>query len=529
MPKILVTDPLSEEGLAQLFEATDMQVDLKIGIPATEIIEIIGDYDALLVRSQTKVTADIITAAKNLKVIGRAGVGVDNIDVRAATKAGILVINAPDGNTITTAEFSFAMMMALARHIPQATKSLLDGRWERNKFVGAELRDKVLGIVGLGRIGAEVAKRAQVFSMHVIAYDPFLTPARAEKLGVKAGTLEDVITKADFITVHTPLTKETHHLIGEKELSRMKKGVRIINCARGGIIDEMALCKALDDGIVQGAAFDVFEKEPPIDHPLLQYPQVIATPHLGASTNEAQINVAVDVAGGIVQLLRGGVYPHTVNLPSLPAELRQQIQPFADLGEVLGSLAAQVMQQGVQSVQIQYEGEPSQLQVDPITRATLKGILQQHYGEEVHLISVALLAEEIGIDVSETKIPRNQTYGNHIRVTLVGDTESVTVAGTYIKGLGIRIVDIGGYPLDISPSDYLVTTWHHDVPGIIGSVGSVLGKAGINIASMQVGRVNEGGQALMVIAVDRAVADEHVHEIESTNGILRVKYIELPL
>ena len=529
MPKILVTDPLSEQGLAQLFEAKDMEVVLKVGIPAAEIIEIIGDYDALLVRSQTKVTADIIAAGKNLKVIGRAGVGVDNIDVRAATKAGILVINAPDGNTITTAEFTFAMMMALVRHIPQATHSLLDGRWERNKFVGAELRDKVLGIVGLGRIGAEVAKRAQAFSMQVIAYDPFLTAARAEKLGVKAGTLDEVITQADFITVHTPLTKETHHLIGEKELSRMKKGVRIINCARGGIIDEMALCKALDDGIVAGAAFDVFEKEPPVDHPLLSYPQVIATPHLGASTHEAQINVAVDVAGGVVQLLRGGVYPHTVNLPSLAPEVRQQVQPFADLGEVLGSFAAQVMQQGVQSVRIQYDGEPAQQQVDPITRAILKGVLQHHYGEEVHLISVALIAEEMGIDVSETKGPRHQTYGNHIRVQLAGETETVSVAGTYIKGLGVRIVEINGYPLDISPSEFMVTTWHNDVPGIIGNVGSVLGKAGINIASMQVGRSQEGGQALMAIAVDRAVADDDVKAIAQTQGILRVKYIELPL
>ncbi len=529
MAKILVTDPLSEQGLSQLLEASDMQVDQKIGIPAAEIIEIIGEYDALLVRSQTKVTAEIIAAGKNLKVIGRAGVGVDNIDVRAATKAGVLVINAPDGNTITTAEFSFAMMMALARHIPQATHSLLDGKWERNKFVGIELRAKTLGVVGLGRIGAEVAKRAQVFGMTVIAFDPFLTVARAEKLGVKAGTLEEVITQSDFITVHTPLTKDTHHLISTNEFNKMKKGVRIINCARGGIIDENALCQALDAGIVAGAAFDVFEKEPPVDHPLLAYPQVIATPHLGASTQEAQINVAVDVAAGVVQLLRGGIYAHIVNFPSLPPETRQQVQPFADLGETLGTFAAQIMQEGLQSVQIQYEGDVANHQSDPITRAILKGVLQHHYAEEVHLISVALIAEEMGIQVAETKIPRTQSSSSLIRVKLVGDKHTVNLAGTYIKDIGVRIIEINGYPLDIAPSENMIITWHHDVPGIIGTVGTVLGKKAINIASMQVGRIQEGGEALMVIAIDRTLDDEDLNAIATTQGLSRVKYIELPL
>ncbi len=529
MKRILVTDPLSELGLAKLQEAQDMEVVIEVGAPKDRIMEIIGDFDALLVRSQTKVTADILQAGKRLKVVGRAGVGVDNIDVKAATKAGVLVINAPDGNTITTAEFSFAMMMALARHIPQAYQSLQSGKWDRNRFLGVELRGKVLGIVGLGRIGTEVAKRAQVFGMKVVAYDPFLTPARAEKLGVKVGSLDETIAHADFITIHTPLIKETKHLISTREFGLMKKGVRILNCARGGIIDEVALKQALEDGIVAGAALDVFEEEPGVGNALLAYPQVIATPHLGASTEEAQVNVAVDVADGVVKLLRGEVYPHTVNLPPLAPEALQAIQPYTELGEIIGSFASQLMYKGVQKVHIQYEGEPSGLEVDHITRATLKGVLSHHYREEVHLISAPLIAQEMGIEFVESKAPVTKTQNNRIRVTLSADGTSVSVAGTVAQGHRPRIVEVDDYSVDIAPQAAMLVTWHKDRPGIIGRVGSVLGLAGINIASMQVGRNVEGGQAIMLISVDRQVTDESLQAIRDAMDMERVSYIELPI
>lgn len=529
MARILVTDALSELGLEQLEQAHDMEVVLKIGAKPEEILSVIAEFDALLVRSQTKVTAELLQAGKRLKVVGRAGVGVDNIDVRAATKAGIVVINAPDGNTVTTAEFTFAMMQALARHIPQAHKSLREGKWDRGRFVGVELRGKTLGIVGLGRIGAEVAKRSQAFGMTVVAYDPFLTPSRAEKLGVKGCSLHDTIRQADFITVHTPLMKETHHLISDKEFAAMKRGVRILNCARGGIIDEAALLRALDEGIVAGAALDVYEEEPPRENPLLRYEQVVATPHLGASTEEAQVNVAVDVAKGVIEILRGGTYPHTVNLPPLSAESRDAVEPYVRLAEVLGSLVAQVATDGVRKVHIQYDGEPAQLVIDPITRSALKGVLARHYREEVHLISAALLAEEMGIEVVESKMPRQGAYANLVRVVLSGETGEVAAAGTYVKGLGMRIVEIAGFPVDLAPTPAMLMTWHRDTPGIIGRVGSVLGLAGINIASMQVGRAEEGGQAIMLLAVDRPVSDDSVQAIRDAVGMDRVAYLELPV
>lgn len=529
MHRILVTDPLSELGLQKLLDASDMEVVQQIGASEEEICAMIGDFDALLVRSQTKVTAAILQAGKKLQVVGRAGVGVDNIDVRAATKAGVLVINAPDGNTITTAEFTFAMMLALARNIPQAHLSLHSELWERSRFQGVEVRDKTLGIVGLGRIGAEVAKRAQVFGMEVIAYDPFLTPARAEKLGVKAATLTETITVADFITVHTPLTKETRHLISDKEFALMKRGVRLLNCARGGIIDEAALLRALDDGVVAGVALDVYEQEPAIGNPLLRYDQVIATPHLGASTEEAQVNVAIDVADGVVRLLRGGSYPHTVNLPPLPAETRQVIAPFAELAEVLGAFAAQLVSgDSIVRAHIHYEGEIASHTLDPMTRAALKGLLSHFHTEEVNVLSALLVAEELGVDITESK-SQTASHPATIRLTLQGKAEEVTVAGTVLKGHGMRIEEINGYPVDVAPTAAMLMTWHRDRPGIIGRVGSVLGLAGINIASMQVGRREEGGQAIMLMAVDRPVAEDSVRAIRDAMDMDRVAYIELPL
>ncbi|HHY67102.1 MAG TPA: phosphoglycerate dehydrogenase, partial [Alicyclobacillus sp.] len=356
MFKILVSDAISEEGLKKLMDAPDVQVDIRPGLPPEELKALIGEYDALLVRSQTKVTADLLAGARNLKAVGRAGVGVDNIDIEAATRRGIIVVNAPDGNTISTAEHTFAMLMALARNIPQAYASIQSGKWDRKSFVGVELRGKTLGIVGLGRIGTEVAKRAMAFGMTVLAYDPFLTRERADQLGVESVSVDDICRRADFITVHTPLTKETRHMISGPQFALMKKGVRILNCARGGIIDEKALLAALEDGTVGGAALDVFEEEPPKNNPLLASKRVIATPHLGASTVEAQINVAIDVGEEILNILHNRPFKNAVNLPSLPAEVMRAVQPYLTLGEKLGQLISQIAAGRLSAIEVTYGG-----------------------------------------------------------------------------------------------------------------------------------------------------------------------------
>ncbi|MBX6395249.1 MAG: phosphoglycerate dehydrogenase, partial [Alicyclobacillaceae bacterium] len=387
MFKILVSDPISEEGLKKLIEAPEVQVDLRPGLAPEELIRIIGEYDALLVRSQTKVTAEMIAAGKNLKAIGRAGVGVDNIDVEAATRRGIIVVNAPDGNTISTAEHTFAMLMSLARNIPQACASIKAGKWDRKSFVGVELRGKTLGILGLGRIGTEVAKRAMAFGMTVLAYDPFLTAERAAQLGVEPVSVDEICERADFITVHTPLTKDTRHLIGPAQFAKMKRGVRILNCARGGIIDEKALLEAIERGVVAGAALDVFEEEPPKDNPLLALDRVIATPHLGASTVEAQINVAIDVGEEILNILHNRPFKNAVNLPSLPADVMRAVQPYLTLGEKLGQLVSQLTVGRLSAIEIGYGGNVSEKEVSPITRTILKGILAYHHGDEVNYVN----------------------------------------------------------------------------------------------------------------------------------------------
>ena len=375
MYKVLITDPLSEFGIQQLLDATDVEVVRKTNLSPSDLLDIIGDYDALLVRSQTQVTADVFAAGKKLKAVGRAGVGVDNIDINAATQAGVPVINAPDGNTISTAEHSFAMLMAVARNIPQAHKKLADGTWDRKSFQGVELNKKVLGIIGMGRIGSEVAKRAKAFGMTVMGYDPFMTEERAQKMGVTNASVDEICRQADFITVHTPLTKETRHIISSREFAKMKDGVRLINCARGGIIDEKALYEAITTGKVAGVALDVYEEEPPVDNPLIGLPQVVHTPHLGASTVEAQENVAVDVSEEILKVLRGQPFKNAVNLPSIPADVMEKVQPYFTLGEKLGHFLAQVTVGSVSEIEIKYSGELTDVDTAPLTRTVLKGVL----------------------------------------------------------------------------------------------------------------------------------------------------------
>lgn len=527
MYKVLITDPLSEFGIQQLLDASDVEVVRKTNLSPSDLLDMIGDYDALLVRSQTQVTADVFAAGKNLKAVGRAGVGVDNIDINAATQAGVPVINAPDGNTISTAEHSFAMLMAVARNIPQAHKKLTDGNWDRKSFQGVELNKKVLGVIGMGRIGTEVAKRAKAFGMTVLGYDPFMTEERAQKLGVTHATVDDICRQADFITVHTPLTKETRHIISSREFAKMKDGVRLINCARGGIIDEKALYEAIVTGKVAGVALDVYEEEPPVDNPLIGLPQVVSTPHLGASTVEAQENVAVDVSEEILKVLRGQPFKNAVNLPSIPADVMEKVQPYFTLGEKLGHFLAQVTVGSISEIEIKYSGELTDVDTSPLTRTVLKGVLSFRLGEEVNYVNAPILAKARDITVTERKASQNRGFTNLLTVSLKTSQETRTVAGTRLNGYGARIVKIDEYAIDVAPEGYLLYIHHNDRPGVIGRVGSILGTNDVNIATMQVGRRDIGGDAIMMLSVDKPLTAELLDTMGELPEVKSVTQIEL--
>ncbi|SCW27677.1 D-3-phosphoglycerate dehydrogenase [Paenibacillus tianmuensis] len=508
MYKVLVMDGISDMGIQLLYDAPDVEVEKKNGLSEDELVAIIADYDALLVRSATKVTERIMGAGSKLKVVGRAGVGVDNIDLEAATKRGIVVINAPDGNTIATCELTFAMMMSVARIIPQAYKKTVGGEWDRKTFVGVELRNKVLGVLGMGRIGSEVAKRAKAFGMEVLGYDPFLTEERAEKLGVKLGTVNDICAAADFITVHTPLTNETRHMISKPQFELMKKGARIINCARGGIIDEMALVEAIDAGIVAGAAFDVFEKEPPAaDHPFLNHPKIVVTPHLGASTVEAQENVAIDVSEEVLHILRDQPFKNAVNMPPVPANVLHALQPYFNLGEKLGVFLGQTIDGPVSEIVVNYSGDLTDVDTTPLTRYIVKGILANQL-EGVNIVNAMHLAKTRGLNVVIQKSSAAKSFTNLVSVTLKTKQEERVLAGTLLSGYGERIVQIDQFPVDIAPSGHLLLISHNDKPGIIGKVGTLLGDNGVNIATMQVGRKVVGGSAIMVLTTDKETPKE---------------------
>jgi|HigsolmetaAR203D_1030402.scaffolds.fasta_scaffold01381_9 D-3-phosphoglycerate dehydrogenase len=528
MFKVLVSDPISDQGIQQLHEAGDIVVDKRTGLSEDELVGIIGEYDALLVRSQTKVTKRIMDAGTRLKVIGRAGVGVDNIDLEAATQRGIVVVNAPDGNTISTCEHTFAMIMACARMIPQAYAKTVSGEWDRKSFVGVELRNKMLGVIGMGRIGSEVAKRAKAFGMKVIGYDPFLTEERAEKLGVRLGTVDDVVAAADFITVHTPLTKETRHMISRPQFAKMKKGVRIINCARGGIIDEQALLEALDAGIVAGAAFDVFEEEPPAaDHPFLHHPKIIVTPHLGASTIEAQENVAVDVSEEVLHILRGEPFKNAVNMPPVAPDVLKRLQPYFALGEKLGSFVAQMNEQPIKQIAIDFSGELAEVDTSQLVRYIVKGFLSRHFADEVNVVNSLHLAKTRDVQIVRQKSTTTKGFTNLITVSVNTGSEERMVAGTLLNGYGARVVDINRYPVDIAPEGNLLLISHRDRPGIIGRLGTLLGNNDINIATMQVGRREFGGDAIMVLAVDKPVPQSVRDEILQLADIHQVREINL--
>lgn len=525
--KVLVMDNVSQEGLAPLLKQENIEIVTGEKMTEEELVAIIGEYDALIVRSATKVTARVIAAAEKLKVIGRAGVGVDNIDVEAATRKGILVVNAPDGNTIAATEHTIAMMLALARNIPQAVARLKEGVWDKKSFTGVELRGKVLGVIGLGRIGSAVAKRAQALEMEIIAYDPYITEEKAENMGIRLVPLSELFKRADFITIHVPKTKDTHHLISDETLSLMKDGVRIINCARGGIIDEEALYRALKKGKVAGAALDVFEKEPDIPEHLLALPNFIATPHLGAATIEAQINVAHDVAEGIVAALQGKIVRNAVNIPQVSVQTFVSIGPYLGLAERLGRFMAQLVRGRIKKVEIIYSGDVFTQEVTPLTTTFLKGLLDPVLQEAVSFVNAPLLARNRGIQVLQSIDGGAEVYANLISVRVVSDQEEKEVSGTLFGKQEPRIVIIDGYRVDIEPAGHMLYVPHLDRPRIIGPVGILIGEKDINIAFMQVGRKEKGGRAVMMLAVDAPVPPETMEKIKKIEGILDVRMISI--
>jgi D-3-phosphoglycerate dehydrogenase len=522
--KVLVSDSLSEKGIEILEKGTEVEV--KTGMSPEELKACIGEYDALVVRSQTQVTEDVIEAAENLKIIGRAGVGVDNIDIEAATQRGIIVINAPEGNMISAAEHTIAMMMAISRNIPQANQSMRAGKWERKLFMGVEVRGKTLGVVGLGRIGTEVAKRAQGMEMNILAYDPFISEERAADLGVKLTTVEDIVLNSDYITVHTPLTKDTRNLIDREEFEKAKPGVRIINCARGGIINEEALAEAVAGGKVAAAAIDVFTSEPPTGSPLLQQDNIIVTPHLGASTKEAQVNVAVDVAEQIINFSQGLPVKNAINMPYVKQEVMKVLQPYLPLAEKIGKLAAQLMEEKYERIEVSYSGEIADWDTGPVTVAALKGLLEFAMGSSVNYVNAPVIAKERKIKVVESKSKTTESYSNLIMVNIFNNGKVKTVGGTMV-GTNPRIVQIDEFSIDVLPLGHMIIALHEDHPNIIGPCCMLLGNHDINIAGMQVGRIKAGGTAIMALNVDSEVNEEILNEIRDVKGILNAKMVYL--
>lgn len=524
MFQILVSDSISEEGLTPLLGKESIHVVQK---KVSEVEDRLHEFDALLVRSSTIVTEELLSKMKNLKIIARAGVGVDNIDVTAATKHGVVVINAPDGNTLSTAEHTFAMMTSLVRHIPQAHVSVKSREWNRASFVGTELAGKCLGIIGLGRIGSEIAKRAKAFSMTVHVYDPFLTKSKADDLGVISTSLDEVLSLSDIITVHTPLTKETKGLLGFDNLAKTKKGVYLVNCARGGIVDEQALLYYLKNGHIAGAALDVFEVEPPLDNRLLDFDQVIVTPHLGASTKEAQLNVASQVAKEIVHFLEGKLVTSSINLPTLSREVFEKIQPYYELAYKMGSILSQCMKEAVKEVIITYAGNVTNWETSFISRSLLSGFLQSRIASTVNEVNSALIAKERGITFGESYSSCTSSFTNSITVKAIGEKNTFTIQGIFVADYGTRIVMLNGFKIDFNPSGHLLYIQHTDRPGVIGRVGKLLGDIEVNIATMQVGRKEIGGEAIMILSFDTPIQDDTVKSLQQSQDIVSVRKIDL--
>jgi len=517
MAKVLISDELSPRAV-EIFRERGLEVDVKTNLTPADLRAIIGEYDGLAVRSNTKVTAEVLAVAPKLKVIGRAGIGVDNIDVKAASSRGIVVMNTPFGNSITTAEHAVAMMFALARQIPQANSSTHAGKWEKSKFMGVELTSKTLGIVGCGNIGSIVAERALGLKMKVVAYDPFLSNERAVTLGVEKVELDELFARADFITLHTPLTDGTRNLINKDSIAKMRKGVFIINCARGGLVVEEDLKAALDSGKVAGAGLDVFPVEPAKQNILFNHPNVVVTPHLGASTSEAQENVALQVAEQMSDFLVSGAVVNALNMPSISAEDAPKLTPYLKLAEQLGSFAGQLTETGLKSVTVEYEGQVAELNVKPLTATILMGLLKPLL-DSVNMVNAPIIARERDIAISEVKHERPSDYQTMIRLTVATDRRTRTVAGTLFGGNRPRIVEIKGISIEAELGPHMLYITNEDKPGFIGRLGQVLGDAGINIATFHLGRNEPGADAIALLQIDQKMSDEVLSKVQSLPAV----------
>jgi D-3-phosphoglycerate dehydrogenase len=526
MPKVLVSDPIDQAGIDILSQVA--QVDYEPEISPTDLVERISQYDALMIRSGTKVTAAVIEAAQRLKIIGRAGVGVDNVDVQAATRKGIMVVNSPEGNTVAAAEHALALMMSLSRYIPQANASLKSGQWRRTLFTGVEVYKKTLGIVGLGRIGTHLARVARALGMQLLTYDPFISAERAQQVGARLVDLDQLFRESDFITLHIPRTPETTHLINARTLALMKPTARIINCARGGIIDEQALYEALKEGRIAGAALDVFEQEPLGVSPLCDLDrEVVLTPHLGASTEEAQSNVAIDVAEQIRDVLLGLPARSAVNIPGIRAEVLQELKPHLELAETLGNLVGQLAGGRIDALDVRLQGTLAEKDAQPLVVAALKGLLTPALRERVNFVNASLEARERGIRVTETRDPSVADYTGSIHLAANGPGGLRSVTGALIGEDEARITNIDGFPISVAPSRFMLITLHRDMPGIIGKVGSFLGSYNVNIAGMQVGRKIIRGDAVMMVSLDDPLPEGLLSEIESVPGIRKAYAVNL--
>ena len=520
-PRVLISDKLSPLA-KKIFEERGIEVDEKVGLEKEELLEIIGEYDGLAIRSATKPNDKILAAAKNLKVIGRAGIGVDNVDIKAATGQGVIVMNTPFGNSITTAEHAIAMMMALARNIPDANTSTHEGKWEKSKFMGVEVTGKTLGVIGCGNIGSIAASRGIGLKMRVIAFDPFLTEERAIEIGVEKVELDELFNRADFITLHTPLTDKTRNIINADAIAKMKDGVRIINCARGGLVDEAALRDGLESGKVAGAAFDVFSEEPAKENVLFNAPNMICTPHLGASTDEAQVNVAVQVAEQMSDYLLTGAITNAINFPSVSAEEAPRLKPYAQLAEQLGLFAGQLIETGLKEVRVEFVGDIGEMNTKTLMAAAVCGVMRPQLAD-VNMVSASVLAKDRGIVIEETKRGEEGAYGSYMRLTVKTERQERSIAGTVFSDGKPRIIQVRGINLEAALDEHMLYVENNDKPGFIGKLGTILGEAGVNIANFNLGRNEEGGNAIALIGVDGEVTDEVLASIRGVEQVVDAK------
>lgn len=524
-PKVLISDKLDPLAI-EIFKTKGVEVDFKPGLSPEEQLKIIGEYDGLAIRSATKVTAEMIEAGKNLKVVGRAGIGVDNVDIPAATNAGIVVMNTPFGNAITTAEHAIAMMFALARQIPQANESTHAGKWEKKKFMGVELTAKTLGVIGCGNIGSIAAARGVGLKMHVIAYDPFLTKERAVEIGVEKVELDDLLARSDFITIHVPKNEHTTGLINKKTIAQMKDGVRIINCARGGIVVEADLKEALDSGKVAGAALDVFEKEPATENILFGHENVVCTPHLGASTTEAQVNVALQVAEQMADYLTNGAVTNALNMPSISAEDAPRLRPYLKLAEQMGSFAGQITEHAIEKIEIEYEGTITEVNTDPVTSVLIANLLGKQT-DSVNMVNALQVAQARGIEIKQSYSSSAKEWRSVINVTVKTSERERNVTGTLFTGKEPRIVNIEGVPVEAALSAHMLFVRNDDTPGLIGRLGSLLGDAGQNIADFRLGRKEGANEAVCLISLDAALPDSlfaQISDLPQVKSAIRLSF-----